>query len=231
MERHLQKTIGHLKTKKKILFLTTSNRWVPKDGLAEKAKSTQLAEFLQNILGKEKVQIIDIPQLLIFPCEGNISTKDGNMCGIKKALLKDDKKNPSGLHRCWASINNPKDELWKISKALFESDCVIFFGSVRWGQMNSFYQKLIERLSWVENRHSTLGEKNVLAKIDAGIIATGHNWNGKDVIKTQKDVLKFYGFNVVTALSWNWQFTSSEYESIASYKKAITTFQKTFLKK
>lgn len=231
MEKHLQKTITHLKTKNKILFLTTSNRWIPKDGLAEKAKSTELAEMMQSLLGQEKVTIIDVPELLIFPCEGNISSKDGNMCGIKASLLKDEKKNPSGLHRCWASINNPKDELWKISKALFESDCVIFFGSVRWGQMNSFYQKLIERLSWLENRHSTLGEKNVLAKIDAGIIATGHNWNGKNVIKTQKDVLKFYGFKVVPQLCWNWQFTTPEDESNASYKKAITAFQKTFLKK
>lgn len=187
--------------------------------------------MMQSLLGQEKVTIIDVPELLIFPCEGNISSKDGNMCGIKASLLKDEKKNPSGLHRCWASINNPKDELWKISKALFESDCVIFFGSVRWGQMNSFYQKLIERLSWLENRHSTLGEKNVLAKIDAGIIATGHNWNGKNVIKTQKDVLKFYGFKVVPQLCWNWQFTTPEDESNASYKKAITAFQKTFLKK
>ncbi len=228
MQKHLQKTITHLKKKKKILFLTTSNRWIPKDGVGEKPKSTQLAQMMQTVLGPEKVTIIDVPQLLIFPCEGNISTKDGNMCGVKKALLKDDKKNPSGLHRCWASINNPKDELWKISKALFESDCVVFFGSVRWGQMNSFYQKLIERLSWVENRHSTLGEKNVVAKIDAGVIAIGHNWNGANVIKIQKNVLKFYGFNVIPALSWNWQFTTPEDESNASYKKAISTFQKTF---
>ena len=89
--------------------------------------------------------------------------------------------------------------------------------------------KLIERLSWVENRHSTLGEKNVLGGIDAGIIAIGHNWNGANVIKTQKDVLTFYGFKVIPALCWNWQFTTPDDESNASYKKAIPAFQKTFL--
>jgi hypothetical protein len=44
--------------------------------------------------------------------------------GLKKLYLKDKEKNPSGYHRCWASIHNEDDELWKISKELFESDCV-----------------------------------------------------------------------------------------------------------
>lgn len=229
MDQNLNKTIQYLKTKNKILFLTTSNRWIPENGQGEEAKSTLLAKNIQKIIGENKIQIIDVPKLLIFPCEGNISTKDGNFCGVKKALLQDDKKNPSGFHRCWASINNPDDELWKISKALFESDCVTFFGSIRWGQMNSFYQKLIERLSWIENRQSTLGENNIVKGIDAGIIAIGHNWNGEAVIETQKNVLKFYGFNVVPELSWNWQFTSTEDESNESYKKAAETFETTFL--
>jgi hypothetical protein len=107
-------------------------------------------------------------------------------------LLKDKDKNPSGFHRCWASINNKDDELWKISKPLFESDVVIFFGSVRWGQTNSFYQKLIERLTWIENRRTTLGEGNIVEKIDAGIILLGQNWNGRRVLNDQKEVFKFF---------------------------------------
>ena len=55
----------------------------------------------------------------IFPCEGNVSRADGNSCGLLKAALKDKKKNPSGHHRCWVNINEPSDELWKISKELF----------------------------------------------------------------------------------------------------------------
>jgi len=158
----LEKTIRRLNGKKKILFLTTSNRWIGEGG--EKAKSTLLAERMAARIGAGKVTVLDVPSLKIYPCEGNVSAARGNYCGPKESLLKDTTKNPSGCHRCWASFNNQDDELWIISRELLQSDCVVFFGSVRWGQMNSFYQKLIERLTWLENRHSTLGEDNILKK-------------------------------------------------------------------
>lgn len=228
--RKYKKTIDYLRTKNKVLLLTTSNRWSGhKDDIA---KSTQLAIKIQDLLGKEKITLIDTTKLNIFPCEGNVSSKWGNHCGTKDSVLKDKEKNPSGNHRCWASINNKSDELWKISKDLFESDCVLFFASIRWGQTNSYYQKLIERLTWIENRHSSLGESNIVKDIDAGFIAVGQNWNGKDVTQTQKDVLEFYGFKTPDQLFWNWQFTdNSTDETLRSYKKAITVFDNTFLKK
>ncbi len=220
----LERTIKHLQKKKKILFLTTSNRWA---GDKEKPKSTRVAEALAKVVGKEKVTILDVSKIKIYNCEGNISRADGNNCGVLKALLKDNAKNPSGNHRCWASINNPDDELWKVSTFLFKSDCVVFFGSVRWGQMNAYYQKLIERLSWIENRHSTLGESNTIKNIDAGIIIIGQNWNGQEVLKTQKEVLSFFGFNRVEDLCWNWQFTYNfEEESEDSYQQANPLFEK-----
>ncbi|MBI2103072.1 flavodoxin family protein [Candidatus Woesearchaeota archaeon] len=227
MTASFQKTVAYLRRKKKILFLTTSNRW---SGDQEKPKSTLLAEQIAATLGKEKVTIINIPTLKIYHCEGNISRAKGNNCGVSGAILKDSFKNPSGLHRCWASINNKDDELWKISKPLFESDCVVFFGSVRWGQMNAYYQTLIERLSWIENNYSTLGQKNMAEGINAGIIVIGQNWRGKEVLGTQKKVLQFYGFNVVNALCWNWQYTpDSADESKASYKDAMHQFRKDIL--
>ena len=73
---------------------------------------------------------------------------------------------------------------------------VVFFTSVRRGQTNSIYQKLIERLTRIENRHSTLGEENIVKNIEAGIIAIGHNWNNEQVVQTQKEVLQFFGFQV-----------------------------------
>jgi multimeric flavodoxin WrbA len=174
----------------------------------------------------KKVEIIDVSKLNIYVCEGNVSSANGNSCGVKDALLKNSDKNPSGYHRCWCSINNKDDELWKVSKSLFESDCVVFFGSVRWGQTNSIYQKLIERLCWIENRHTTLRESNIVKDIDAGIVLTGQNWNGSNVIDRQKQVLKFYGFNVVDNISWNWQYTNNANdETKDSYKKAISEFQ------
>ena len=227
-ELRLDNTIKYLQTKKKVLLIGTSNRWVGhKD---DESKSTKLAKLVCERLGSDKCEFIDASKLNIFVCEGNVSSKWGNHCGEKGALLKDKDKNPSGHHRCWASINNKSDELWKITKPLFESDTVLFFTSIRWGQTNSIYQKLIERLTWIENRHSTLGEANIVKNIDAGVIAIGQNWNGKDVTQTQKHVLEFYGFNTPQELFWNWQYTDdARDETKKSYSKAIKIFDDTFI--
>jgi multimeric flavodoxin WrbA len=223
----LANTINYLSNKNKVLILATSNRW--EGGDYEPAKSTQLAQFVTKKLGS-KASFIDVSKLHIEICEGNVSTNLGNRCGLKDASLKDKDKNPSGYHRCWASINNQDDELWKISKELFQSDAVLFFTSIRWGQTNSIYQKLIERLDWIENRHTTLGEDNIVKNIDAGIIAIGQNWNGKNVINTESQVLKYFGFKIPSELAWNWQYTSNDLdESQESYKAAVESFDKTFL--
>lgn len=220
----LNKTIDYLKEKDNILFLTTSNRW---EGDKDIPKSSLLAINIQNEISQKKVRIIDVSKLKIYDCEGNVSKRDGNNCGVKESVLKDKKKNPSGLHRCWASINNKDDELWKVSKELLDSDVVIFFGSVRWGQANGVYQRLMERLSWLDNRHTTLNESNVLKNIEAGIIFIGQNWNGSEVINTQKKVLEFFGFKVPDELSWNWQYTNDyNDESQRSYKAAYGKFKK-----
>src|SRR3989344_2056337 len=179
-------TLKYLKTKKRILFLTTSNRW---KGEKDIPKSVQFALKMKKILGK-KAKIISVPELKIYMCEGNVSASKGNNCGVDKALLKDKFKNPTGFHKCWASINNKDDELWKISKELFKSDCIVFFGSVRWGQANAVYQKLIERLTWIESYQTIPGGRNLVKDIDAGIILVGQNWNGKDVVRIQKGVFE-----------------------------------------
>lgn len=226
--RYLRNALEFLRRKQRILFLCTSNRWIGEKS-GDTPKSTQLAYYMASALHGKKVTVLDIPRLNIFPCEGNVSTARGNTCGQLKAALQDKIKNPTGQHRCWASINNPDDELWQVSKALLASDCVVFFGSVRWGQMNSFYQKLIERLTWLENRHSSLGESNLLAKTAAGIIAVGQNWHGAKIVETQKQVLGFYGFDVVDALCWNWQYTKNLHdEREDSYEKSDAAFRKAF---
>jgi multimeric flavodoxin WrbA len=217
----------HISTKKKVLFLTTSNRW---EDSGETPKSTQLAYQIQKELrGVSDVVVMEVPKLKIFPCEGNVSSAAGNNCGVREALLKDGSKNPTGFHRCWASINNESDELWKVSKELFESEAVVFFISVRWGQANSFYQKLIERLNWIENRRTSLGEDSVIDGIDAGCVVIGQNWNGENVMDTQRRVYEFYGFNTPDALFAQWQFTDDEDdEDLASYKAAPVSFMKYF---
>lgn len=228
--KNLIKSVKFLEGKKKVLFLTTSNRggWAVKE-LNEEPKSTKLAKAIQSYLGKSKCKLIEVPDLKIYTCEGNVSHMKGNDCGVKKSSLKDKDKNPTGQHRCWRSINNPDDELWKISKELFESDAVVFFGSIRWGQMNAQYQNLIERLTWLENRHSTLGETNIIKDISCGVIAIGQNWRGKEVLDVQKQVLTFFGFDVKDELCWNWQYTMNpKDETNKSYKESGKKFNETF---
>lgn len=222
-----QSSLDHLKTKKHVLLICTSNRWSESKDVP---KSTRLAQLYADRLGPDaKTTVIDASKLHIYDCEGNVSdAKEGNHCGLIGSKLKDSDKNPSGQHRCWASINHKDDELWKISKVLLDDvDAVVFFGSVRWGQTNAVYQRLIERLTWLENRHTTLKEENILSGIDAGVVFIGQNWNGDVVLKTQMNVLKFFGFNVPPKLSWNWQWTTdAKDESIEGYSQAAKDFDK-----
>ena len=226
--KKLKKTILELDKLDKVLLLPCSNRfnWDPNN--VDIPKSTILAMIINDYLGDKSV-LIDVPELKIYPCEGNVSRSEGNSCGVKKSLLKSDTKNPSGYHRCWASLNEKDDELWKITKELFDSKAVLFFSSVRWGQANQFYQKLIERLTWIENRHATLGESNIVENIQSGFICVGQNWKGIDVVDTQKKVHSFYGFKPNDDFYWNWQYTSKmSDETQESYKKSFPSFTEKF---
>jgi len=226
--KSLEKTISELQKLDKVLLLSCSNRYNWDMNKIDIPKSTILAMIVDEYLG-DKSTLIDVPELKIYPCEGNVSRAEGNSCGVKKAMLKDKNKNPSGEHRCWANINFPDDELWKISKELLESNAVVFFSSVRWGQASMFYQKLIERLTWLQNRHSTLGESNILENIQSGFICTGHNWNGVDVVDTQRRVHVFFGFKPNDNFYWNWQYTNKiNEETPESYEDAFPSFVKKF---
>ena len=209
---------------KKVLLLTTSNRW---EGQKEEPKSSMLASRIAA--GLKNSQTINVSKLRIFPCEGNVSTHGGNTCGLRDAALNDKKKNPTGHIRCWASINNPTDEMHKVANAILDADVVLFFGSIRWGKMNSIYAELIERLTWLENRHTTLGESNLLKGKQAGVIAVGHNWNGKEAVELEREVLRFFGFETPEELSLNWQMlTDAKDETKSGYKKEYAAFNKHF---
>lgn len=225
---NLKKLYNYLKKQKnkKILFLTTSNRW---EGDNELPKSSIIADELIKKLGSDNVQLINVAKLKIFPCEGNVSTKRGNTCGLKEAKLDDKEKNPTGHIRCWASLNNKSDEMYKVANAIFDADIVIFFGSIRWGKMNSIYGELVERLTWLDNRHTTLGESNLLKDKEVGVIATGHNWNGEEAVKLEKQVLGFFGFKTPDVLSFNWQWTKDKNdESKKGYLEDFGDFLREF---
>ena len=224
--KELKRLYNYLKKNqnKKIIFLTTSNRW---SGDKELPKSSIIADEIAKKI--EGIEIINVAKLKIFTCEGNVSTKRGNTCGLKDAMLKDKEKNPTGYIRCWASLNNKSDEMYKVANAIFKADIVIFFGSIRWGKMNAIYTQLIERLTWLENRHTTLGESNLLKNKEVGIVATGHNWNGEEAVKLEKEVLHFFGFKTPSQLSFNWQWTETKTdESKKGYVEDFGDFLKEF---
>jgi multimeric flavodoxin WrbA len=225
----LNRTISFLHGKK-TLILGCSNRWKDPNGKRDIPKTERIGKIIEEKLAG-KANYIDVFNLKIHSCEANISHSNGNNCGVLDSKLKDNKKNPSGYHRCWASLNNKDDDLWKISKPMLESDAVLFIAPVRWGQACATYQKLIERLSWLENRHATLKEDNLLSKINAGFICLGHNWNGDHVLETQKKVLKFFGFDVREEMCWRWQWTSDEKEeSLSGYKEDYSDFKNQIVK-
>jgi multimeric flavodoxin WrbA len=210
------------------LFVTTSNRspYVAKQG--ERAKSSQLADHLAYLLRQKgcDVEVIDASSLTIHNCLGCVSELHGNQCGAKASKVKDEKKNPTGHLRCWASHDFEDDELWKIVNPLYESDAVVFFASQRWGSANAIYQKLIERLDWIENMHTSLGEENSVKDIQAGLVIIGQNWKVEESLLTQKKVLEFYGFKTPDSLFIGWQYTrDSNDETQESYRNAVDTFE------
>lgn len=223
----LKKTIEQLQKYKKVLLLTCSNRG------AEVIKTqTPKSTILARVINKnvDNSNLIDVTKLKIYPCEGNVSRMEGNVCGIKEALLEDEEKNPSGYHRCWASINNPDDELWQISKELFESDCVIFFASVRWGSANMFYQKLIERLNWINNRYIPYGESNIIKDITSGFIIVGQHQYADHICKQQYNNHTDYGFKSDKNLYWYWNAEDIEYdeETLQGYIESYPEFFEEF---
>jgi multimeric flavodoxin WrbA len=224
----LDRAITHLKGKR-VLLITTSNRWSGRD---ETPKSSQLAEEMAMKLYDDSrdvamATVMDITKMKIWNCEGNVSNKKGNTCGVKASAI--DHDNPTGNIRCWASLNHKEDEIHKVANAIFEHDAVIFFISTRWGQTNAFYQKLIERLSWIENRHTTLGETNIVGDKIAGCVVIGHNWNSENIVENQMQVYRWFGFQVPRECSFNWQWTSDVTdESAEGYKQDPIDFAADF---
>jgi hypothetical protein len=79
----------------------------------------------------------------------------------------------------------------------------------------------------IENRVTSLGEARIpqLKNLEAGIVLFGHNWNDEQVLKTQKQNFKWFGWKTPAALSFNWQYTrKADEESPESYLDAIEEF-------
>jgi multimeric flavodoxin WrbA len=220
-----------LSREKKVLFVTTSNRGKYITSKGEKPKSTRLAEHLKSLLEEKgtEVVLIDASKLKIYNCLGCVSELKGNMCGSPKAELKDEEKNPHGNLKCWASVDYKDDELWKISNEIYECGAVIFFASNRWGSPNAIYQKVIERLDWIESAHSTYKGPNTVKNKKAGMILLGQNWRVQESLEVQYHVLNFFGFQTPNELFMGWQFTRDTYdESQKSYQESANSFEQSW---
>ena len=88
--KSIKKTLDILKKKDKVLLLSCSNRYNWDEKNEDIPKSKAIAMYLNEELGDKSV-LIDVSELNIVPCEGNVSRKDGNSCGLLKAMLKDKK--------------------------------------------------------------------------------------------------------------------------------------------
>jgi|688.fasta_scaffold16235_16 multimeric flavodoxin WrbA len=224
----IRRFIEILSVHKKVTFITTSSRSPYVEKFGESPKSSQLALNIAERLRRKEIEVdvIDASKLNIHNCLGCVSEIHGNNCGVKESAVKDKEKNPHGHLRCWASHDFKDDELYKIANSIYDSQAVIFFGSQRWGSVNAIYQKVIERLDWIENMHTTLGEKNTVSDIQAGLVVIGQNWNVNHSLTIQKKVLEYFGFQVPEGLFMGWQYTRDENdENPESYRNAPNTFE------
>lgn len=213
---------------KRVLFITTSNRGQYISSKGEKPKSTRLAEHFSDLLKEKGVDVVlmDAAKLKIHNCLGCVSELKGNMCGSPDSKLKDKEKNPHGHLKCWASMDFKDDEIWKIANEIYTCDAVIFFTSNRWGNPNAIYQKLIERLDWIESSHSTYEGPNTIKGMKAGMVLLGQNWRVQESLEVQQQVLNFFGWETPNELFMGWQFTrDTDDEEQKSYQEAPNAFE------
>ena len=223
--------LSSLSSEKRVLFVTTSNRGEYISSKGEKPKSTRLAEHFKEMLEKKGVEVtlLDASKLKIHNCLGCVSELKGNMCGSPEAKLKDKEKNPHGHLKCWASLDYKDDELWKIANEIYGSGAIIFFASNRWGNPNAIYQKLIERLDWIESSYTTYGGKNTVKGKKAGMVLLGQNWRVQESLEVQQQVLNFFGFDTPDEIFLGWQFTRDvSDENQKSYQEAPNAFEQSW---
>jgi hypothetical protein len=93
-----------------------------------------------------------------------------------------------------------------------------------------FYQKLIERLNWINNRFVPLGESNIIKNIDSGFIIIGQHQYGNEIVQRQYENHDYYGFNVNKKLYWYWNAENVEYddETLEGYIESYPEFFKEF---
>jgi len=119
----------------------------------------------------------------------------------------------AGKYRCWAhklSHDTPseyggKDQMGVLYDAYDWADIVIFGTSVRWESHSAILQKIIERMTTLQNRNVVYGERNPLQNKRCGVIVTGHNSMAQKVAAHLLRAFEWLGFTTDIFYQVVWQ--------------------------
>lgn len=143
----------------------------------------------------------------------------------------------AGKYRCWAhklSHENPsqyggKDEMGVLYDGFEWADVVIFGTSVRWQSHSAILQKIIERMTTLQNRNVVYCEPNPLQNKKCGVVVTGHNSMAQGVADHLLRVFEWLGFSTHIYYQFVWQKTTDiqsevpETSDVPALKSFLTT--------
>lgn len=119
----------------------------------------------------------------------------------------------AGKYRCWAhklSHENPnqyggRDQMGILYDAYDWADIVVFGTSVRWESHSAILQKVIERMTTLQNRNVVYNEPNPLNSKRCGVVVTGHNSMSQKVAAHLLRVFEWLGFTTTIYNQVDWQ--------------------------
>lgn len=128
----------------------------------------------------------------------------------------------AGKYRCWAhklSHDTPseyggKDQMGSLYDAYDWADIVIFGTSVRWESHSAILQKIIERMTTLQNRDVVYGERNPLQDKRCGVVVTGHNSMAQNVAAHLLRVFEWLGFTTNIFYQIVWQNTQNIHSEV-----------------
>lgn len=128
----------------------------------------------------------------------------------------------AGRYRCWAhklSHENPDayggaDQMGVLYDGFRWADVVVFATSVRWESHSALLQKIIERMTTLQNRATVYGEPNPLSTKRCGVLVTGHNAKAQSVASHLIEVFQWLGFESCFFYQMVWQFTENLHSEV-----------------
>jgi len=128
----------------------------------------------------------------------------------------------AGKYRCWAhklSHDDPlkyggRDQMGALYDTFDWAEIVIFGTSVRWQSHSAILQKIIERMTTLQNRNVVYCEANPLSGKRCGVVVTGHNSMAQNVAAHLLRVFEWLGFNTHIYNQIVWQPSSNIHSEV-----------------